>query len=280
MAATLTQERFTGPEWIFERKFDGIRLLAFKTWLECPAAARATACRRTSPAVADAIADAAGERNRFSTARSTWAYRSGRLSRVRHHVARRPRRHRAAARRPARTPGRVAAAGAAAPCHAARRRPAVGARVQRRLGRRHREAARLALRAPPLAALAQDEVRGVAGAGRRRVHRSAGRTRRARRAAGRLLRWRRLRVCRKGRHGVRHEAAARAARAARRARDPDVAVHEERRACRASARTGSGRRSSCRSRFIEWTVHGKLRHPRFLGVRTDKAAREVVRETP
>lgn len=30
MAATLTQERFTGPEWIFERKIDGIRLLAFK----------------------------------------------------------------------------------------------------------------------------------------------------------------------------------------------------------------------------------------------------------
>ena len=30
MAATLTQERFTGPEWMFERKLDGIRLLAFK----------------------------------------------------------------------------------------------------------------------------------------------------------------------------------------------------------------------------------------------------------
>jgi len=30
--------------------------------------------------------------------------------------------------------------------------------------------------------------------------------------------------------------------------------------------------------FIEWTVHGKLRHPRLLGVRTDKDAREVVRE--
>jgi len=30
MAATLTQERFTAPEWIFERKFDGIRLLAYK----------------------------------------------------------------------------------------------------------------------------------------------------------------------------------------------------------------------------------------------------------
>lgn len=34
MAATLTQERFTGPEWLFERKFDGIRLLAFKRGAE------------------------------------------------------------------------------------------------------------------------------------------------------------------------------------------------------------------------------------------------------
>lgn len=30
MAATLTQERFSGPDWLFERKFDGIRLLAYK----------------------------------------------------------------------------------------------------------------------------------------------------------------------------------------------------------------------------------------------------------
>jgi bifunctional non-homologous end joining protein LigD len=30
MAATLTRERFTGPEWVFERKLDGIRILAFK----------------------------------------------------------------------------------------------------------------------------------------------------------------------------------------------------------------------------------------------------------
>jgi bifunctional non-homologous end joining protein LigD len=32
--------------------------------------------------------------------------------------------------------------------------------------------------------------------------------------------------------------------------------------------------------FIEWTVHDKLRHPRLLGIRTDKSAREVVRERP
>ena len=30
MAATLTQERFAGDEWTFERKFDGIRLVAYK----------------------------------------------------------------------------------------------------------------------------------------------------------------------------------------------------------------------------------------------------------
>jgi ATP-dependent DNA ligase len=30
MAATLTRARFAGPDWVFERKLDGIRLLAFK----------------------------------------------------------------------------------------------------------------------------------------------------------------------------------------------------------------------------------------------------------
>ena len=32
--------------------------------------------------------------------------------------------------------------------------------------------------------------------------------------------------------------------------------------------------------FSEWTSHGKLRHPRLLGVRTDKLPRDVVREQP
>ena len=32
--------------------------------------------------------------------------------------------------------------------------------------------------------------------------------------------------------------------------------------------------------FTEWTGGGKLRHPRLLGVRIDKAARDVVRERP
>ena len=57
----------------------------------------------------------------------------------------------------------------------ARRCGAVGACVPRGLGGRRREAARLAARAPALAALAEDEMRGGAGARGRRVHRSAGR---------------------------------------------------------------------------------------------------------
>jgi bifunctional non-homologous end joining protein LigD len=32
--------------------------------------------------------------------------------------------------------------------------------------------------------------------------------------------------------------------------------------------------------FTEWTVHDKLRHPRLLGVRLDKDARDVIRERP
>jgi bifunctional non-homologous end joining protein LigD len=32
--------------------------------------------------------------------------------------------------------------------------------------------------------------------------------------------------------------------------------------------------------FSEWTADGRLRHPRFLGLREDKPAREVVRERP
>jgi len=32
--------------------------------------------------------------------------------------------------------------------------------------------------------------------------------------------------------------------------------------------------------FTQWTRDGKLRHPRFLGLRRDKSFREVVRETP
>jgi bifunctional non-homologous end joining protein LigD len=31
--------------------------------------------------------------------------------------------------------------------------------------------------------------------------------------------------------------------------------------------------------FMEWTPYGKLRHPRLQGLRPDKSARDVVRES-
>ena len=55
MAATLTQERFSGPEWIFERKFDGIRLLAYKHGAEVRLYSR-NRLPQNIPSLAQAIA--------------------------------------------------------------------------------------------------------------------------------------------------------------------------------------------------------------------------------
>jgi bifunctional non-homologous end joining protein LigD len=57
MAATLTQDRFTGPEWIFERKLDGIRLLAFKHGPNVRLLSRNRLLQNASyPSIAQAIA--------------------------------------------------------------------------------------------------------------------------------------------------------------------------------------------------------------------------------
>ncbi len=56
MAATLTEERFKSPEWIFERKFDGIRMLAFKNGEDVKLYSRNRLLQHY-PAVAQAIAD-------------------------------------------------------------------------------------------------------------------------------------------------------------------------------------------------------------------------------
>jgi bifunctional non-homologous end joining protein LigD len=56
MAATLTQDRFTGPEWVFERKFDGIRLLAFREGPDVRLLSR-NRLPQNFPAIAEAIAN-------------------------------------------------------------------------------------------------------------------------------------------------------------------------------------------------------------------------------
>jgi DNA ligase D-like protein (predicted ligase) len=55
MAATLIEDRFTGPDWIFERKLDGIRLLAFKQGKDVKLYSR-NRLEQHNPAIADAIA--------------------------------------------------------------------------------------------------------------------------------------------------------------------------------------------------------------------------------
>jgi bifunctional non-homologous end joining protein LigD len=55
MAATLTQERFAGSDWVFERKFDGIRLLAYKRGGDVQLFSR-NRLPQNLPAIAQAVA--------------------------------------------------------------------------------------------------------------------------------------------------------------------------------------------------------------------------------
>ena len=55
MAATLTDERFAGDDWLFERKFDGIRLLAYKRGTDVKLYSRNRLLQHL-PAIAKAIA--------------------------------------------------------------------------------------------------------------------------------------------------------------------------------------------------------------------------------
>jgi bifunctional non-homologous end joining protein LigD len=58
MAATLTRERFAGPEWVFERKLDGIRILAFKNGPDVRLLSRNRLLRNASyPSFVKAIAE-------------------------------------------------------------------------------------------------------------------------------------------------------------------------------------------------------------------------------
>ena len=277
MAATLTQERFTGPEWTFERKLDGIRLVAFKQGDDVRLYSR-TRQPKTLPPVAAAVA-ALPVRDVILDGELTWESRRRRVPRLRRRLARRARhlaRFRCTERRalldalPLQPPLRARAA--------ARRRRAVDARARRRMGGRDREAARLAVRAEAIEALAQDEMRDCAGLRRRRLHRSAGRAHRARRAARGLLRRRTTSSspARSERASTRHCSTSlrsqldaleiettpfTKATGLPRVREhwvrPEIVVHVA---------------------FIEWTVHGKLRHSRLLAVVTGRRARDVVRE--
>ncbi len=84
MAATLTQERFSGPEWTFERKLDGIRVLAYKRGDDVRLWSRnRLPLNAAYPAVAAAIATLP-QRELILDGEATGAW--GRLGRADYHV--------------------------------------------------------------------------------------------------------------------------------------------------------------------------------------------------
>lgn len=85
MAATLTQERFTGPDWLFERKYDGIRLLAYKRDRDVQLFSR-NRLPQHDPAVAAAIARLPF-RDAILDGEGSWHFREGGAERgVAYHV--------------------------------------------------------------------------------------------------------------------------------------------------------------------------------------------------
>ena len=89
---------------------------------------------------------------------------------------------------------------------------------------------------------------------------------------------RRLRLRRQGRHGLRHESCCSScARGSTRSRSPTAPFTKAIGLPRVRAHWVRPE-IVVQVAFIEWTVHGKLRHSRLLGVIADKPARDVVRE--
>jgi bifunctional non-homologous end joining protein LigD len=282
MAATLTRERFTGPEWIFERKIDGIRMLAFKNERDVRLLSRNRLPQTASyPSVVEAMAKLPA-RNVILDGEATGVW--GRKGEVAYHVfdvlwlegrdvtslpleARRA----VLAGLPLRSPmRRVAAVEGSRPWERACDEGWEGVIAKRRdSSYEHRRSPHwLKMKCEATQELVvggfTDPRRGRVGLGallvgyfERQDFVFAGKV-----GTGfdrkLLLSLRRrlddleiptppfdraIGLPRLGAHWVR----------------PEIVVQVA---------------------FIEWTVHGKLRHPRFLGVRTDKSAREVVRETP
>ncbi len=277
MAATLTQERFAGPDWLFERKFDGIRLLAYKRGADVQLFSR-NRLPQNLPAIAAAIRSLPVD-DVILDGEMTWDGRSG------YHVfdilwLDGRARHRVAARRATRAAAnscrfedpmrRVELVDDHEPWERARREGWEGVIAKRRGSPYEHRRSKHWLKMK--CELSQEFVVGG-------FTDPQGRARRPRRAARRLLRRRRFRLRREDRHRLRHHAPPGSANAPRRDRDSTESPFTK---AKGLPRHGHWVRPDIvvQIGFIEWTVHGKLRHPRLLGVRADKNPLDVTREQP
>ena len=109
----------------------------------------------------------------------------------------------------------------------------------------------------------------------RRVHAAQGLARGVRRAARRRLRGRPVALRRQGRHGLRSRGAGAAGRVDAAAGACDAPFYD---APRFRDVTWIEPSLVAQCGFAEWTNDGRLRHPRYLGLREDKDPLKVVRE--
>ena len=223
MKAVLTDERFSNPEWIFERKLDGIRCVAIRDGRDrAPALAQRPAHERAlsqrgggagravrrraspwtarwwpSPAPAPASRRWPSAASGACASSTTCSTCSGSTATT--CAAAAPALAQAAAARHAGVPR--PAAPHAPPQR--RRRGALRGGLPQGLGGPDRQAGRQPLHERALARLAEVQVRPLPGDGDRRLHRAEGLARGAGRAAARLPPRRRAALRRQGGHGVR-----------------------------------------------------------------------------
>ncbi len=214
--ATLTKERFSDPAWIYERKLDGERCLAYRSGGQVLLLTRNRHdVSRTYPEVRRRAGRADGFRLRLrrgdrgvrrrcdqlqhaaATARGARSWRraapagAGVLLRLRPALCRRPGPARAAVARAQGAAAREPVVLRFAPLHRAsrgRRRGVLRVRVPARLGGPDRQARGRAVPGGPDQGLAEVQVRDQPGAADRRLHGPAGFAHALRRAAARLLR--------------------------------------------------------------------------------------------
>ena len=299
MKAVLSDQPFSDPDWIFERKLDGIRCIAIRDDSGVSLMSR-TAHRMNDqfPEIAEALEREPAED--FVLDGEVVAFRDGVTSferlqqRHRKHVPvyyyvfdllrldgedLRPlplRERKARLRRALRFEGPIRFNPHRKGEHGEElftRGVPEGARG------RDRQARRQPVHGEALARLAQAEVPRRAGARDRRLHGAEGLAHRLRRAAGGLQRGRRapLRRARSAPASTRRRCASWARRLRELEQDESPfapfkpmppGTHWVRPELVAQIA------------FSEWTRDGRLRHPRFLGLRDDKPAGDVVREVP
>ena len=300
MKAVLTRRAVQDPGWIFERKLDGIRCMAIRDGGEVRLLSRndlslngrypevAEALGAQEPAALRRRRRGRGLRRRADELRAARPARATGACRflLRRSTccgwtattcARCPLRARKALLRDALDVRRPAA------LHAApqrRRRGVLRRGLPQGLGGADRQAGRQPVHRHALAGLAQAQVRAGPGARDRRLHGAA--RARATELGALLVGYYdgdgQLRYAGKVGTGFDERDAARPRRAA--ARRCAATTR------RSPTRARSGERGVtwvepelvAQVGFTEWTRDGRLRHPRFLGLREDKAAREVVRE--